>query len=132
MAKQQMNRNYATCINSEYITQQRTIDRICEELGLVAYRPEYHALSPDCNTVLIYTKADHEYNKQLEAKWRKLGLYPLESEYKCYLLALENTDINGCFSLRFMNRGKIDLRWLHFAEPIREAILQAMNDREGC
>lgn len=128
--KKSVNRNYGVYVNTEYIRQQRIIDEICFELGCIAYRPNYHAAFPDCNTVLIYTKADHDYNIELEKKWKKYNLHPLESEYKKYVVFLENTDVNGCFNLRFMNRGNIDLRWNDFRQQIKNYILLKLENNK--
>ena len=122
--RQKRNRNLETTMNWHYTEQQKAIREICDELGLVLYYPNYHALDRDCNTVMIYTKEAHKYNKELEKKWAKYGMHPLNEEYQGYICCLENTNVNGHFSYDFMNHGKIDVRGLHFKEKIKEFIIK--------
>jgi hypothetical protein len=93
-----MNKNYNITVNVNYKKQQQIIKDICSELNLVVFYPNYHADKNDNNTVLIYTKSAHEYNKSLPY-WR-------ENETKQYICHFENSDINGRFDFNFMNRGK--------------------------
>lgn len=117
------NRNTKVVANARYAEQQKAINEICEKRGLVAFRPNYHAVANDCNTVLIYSKAAHDYNQNLEKEYRqKYGAEPHLSLYKPFICFIDNTDANGGFSYDFMNRGTIDLRGLHFAEKIEKYI----------
>lgn len=124
--KQKQNRNLETTMNWHYTQQQQAIKEICNELELILYYPNYHALDRDYNTVMIYTKEAHEHNKELEKKWAKYGMHPLEEEYKRHICYLENTDANGHFSYEFMNHGKIDVRGLYYKEKIKEFVIKQM------
>jgi hypothetical protein len=42
-----------------------------------------------------------------------------DPDYRPYIACLQNTDINGHFSLDFMNRGAIDLRGIDPMKAIR-------------
>ena len=118
--KQTMKSNY------RYIKQQTAINNACRKYGLIAFRPSYHAEENDCNTVLIYTAEAHKYNTELDREYKnKYGIYPDNSEYKQYILSLENTDKNGMFDFDFMNHGKIDLRGIHEEENIEKVIREA-------
>lgn len=128
--RQKQNRNLETIMNWHYTQQQKAIKEICEELGLILYRPDYHALDRDCNTIMIYTKEAHEYNKELEKKWAKYGAHPFNEEYKRYICCLENTDANHHFSYEFMNGGRIDVRGLHYKEKIKEFIIKQYEKSE--
>lgn len=110
-----MNRNVLKSVDFRYTRQQELIKEICRELDLIAYYPNYHAQKTDNNTVIIYTKDNHEYNESLSK-------YALSEEYKPYVCYLENTDINGHFDLSFMNRSQIDLRGLQEKEKIKRYI----------
>lgn len=114
-----MNRNKTTTMSSQYLRQQETIKETCRELNLIAFYPNYHADKTDCNTVLIYTKADHEYNKTLP-EWAS------NNEYRTYVCGFENTDLNGRFDLNFMNRGRLDLRGLNDKETIKNYIAEML------
>jgi hypothetical protein len=94
------NRNQTIETDYRYTSQQQALREICDELGLVYFRPNYHAKKGDCNTVLIYTKEDNQ----------------------TYVCALENTECNGYFSLDFMNYGRIDLRGLKTKEILKDHI----------
>lgn len=124
--KHKQNRNLETTMNWHYTQQQQAIKEICNELGLILYYPNYHALDRDCNTVMIYTKEAHEYNKELEKSGGKYGMHPLNEEYKKYICYLENTDVNHHFSYEFMNSGRIDIRGLYYKEKIKEFVIQQM------
>lgn len=112
--------------NYRYIKQQNAINEACRKYGLIAFRPSYHAKERDCNTVLIYTVEAYKYNTELDREYiSKYGFAPDNSEYKKYILSLENTDINGMFSFDYMNFGKIDLKWNHEEEIIEKVIKEA-------
>lgn len=108
------NRNYTARLEPKYIEQQSAIRRVCNELGLTCYKPDYHAQKNDCNTVLIYWNDDHDYNMELDRQ------KVFDPAYRPYVVALVNTDKNGRFSLDYMNYGKIDLRDTDQMNPIRE------------
>lgn len=103
-------RNIKTVVNEDYLFQQKIISEVCENLGLVAYKPDYHGDSRDCNTVIIYTKEGHEYNE------KNNPAYVAEEQGR--ICSLENTDINGIFDMDYMCRGKIKCHTLHFKENL--------------
>ena len=118
---------YETRIHPSYERQQQYLDDIARELGVVAYRPDYHAAKNDKNTVLFYTRVDHEYNKSLPEGSRHEG-------YRDYFWWFENTDVKGAGTYDFANRGKIDLRGLTEKEVLRTVIGNALKrkmEKEG-
>ena len=116
------NRNYDCRLEPKYLSQQAAVRRVCNELGLTCYKPDYHAKTTDCNTLLIYKNADHDYNMELD----RIGAN--YSDYRPYVACLQNTDVNGNFSLDFMNRGKIDLRVIDTMKAIREYLKSILKD----
>lgn len=101
-------------------SQQRIIDRVAKELGVIAYRPNYFGKDRDKNTVLFYTKEDHLHNVRLENSGDLISRYHANcmnmsdkeiDELKDrierpYFFWFENSDINGMFygiSLHSMN-----------------------------
>lgn len=110
-----MANNMVCFANPQYMSQQETIKAVCTELGLVVYYPNYHGDKNDDNTVIIYTKKGHEFNKTLPY-WARSEQ---EQGYVCHL---ENTDINGRFDLGWLNRGKVDLRGLDERAKIKAFI----------
>lgn len=105
------NRNNADAHSRlRYEQQQKDIDEVCTELGLKAFRPNYHGKGTDCNTVLIYTIESERYNSEMESAYRKkYGFDPPAEYYRPYVCFLQNTDINGRFNLSFLNHGTVDL-----------------------
>ena len=97
------NRNQIITLDPRYTQQQIAIKEACETLGLKAFYPSYHAAKNDNNTVLIYTKEDFEHNAEQDKYEREHGYRPQED--KKYICWFESTDINGQFSLNFLNRG---------------------------
>ena len=97
------NRNRVTMLDPRYTQQQTAIKEACEVLGLRAFYPSYHAAKNDNNTVLIYTKEAFDHNAELDKFEKKRG-YRSGEDMK-YLCWFENSDINGQFSLNFLNRG---------------------------
>ncbi len=95
------NRNLS--IDVRYKMQQEAIKEVCEELGLVAFYPNYHSKDRDCNTVLVYTQEAHKFNEALP-------YYASYNEYAPYICSFENTNCNGWFDLNWLNHGKIDCR----------------------
>ena len=97
------NRNRVTILDPRYTQQQTAIKEACEALGLKAFYPNYHAAKNDDNTVLIYTQEDFDHNAEMDKYEREHGYRPQED--KKHICWFENTDINGQFSLNFLNRG---------------------------
>jgi hypothetical protein len=118
------NRNTVSFLDAKYVAQQRAIKEACAELALEPFYPSYHAKKNDNNTVMIYTQFAASYNRDLDREERELGYRPAEdSPYICWL---ENTDINGNFSLDFMNRGTLDLRSMNYKEIIKAFLINQM------
>ena len=120
------NRNLTTELNPAYVRQQDLLKSLCEEFGLVYFTPSYHAQDNDCNTVLIYTKEAHEYNKEIDKEE-----FPDRNKYKDYICSFENSDVNGHFDYGFMKCRKgsdlpfrIDLRGLKAEETLRNAFIE--------
>ena len=94
-------------INSNYTRRQQAVYDVCNELGLEAFRPDYHGKKGDGGTMLIYTKDTGNGIKQI-----------------CYF---ESTDVNGNIDFGFLNRGDIDLRRLtDFTTVIKNYITARM------
>lgn len=102
-----------------YGEQQSLINAVAKSLGCVAFRPDYHGLDRDGNTVLLYFPEDAEhnltvdkepthYNSRDEAKL--FGCTDERYFYRPYFWSFENTDANGMLTLDFANRGRLDLR----------------------
>lgn len=113
-----MNRNFKTELDHKYMQQQQAIKEVCNELGLIAYYPNYHADKTDKNTVIIYTKEGHEHNE-------KFNISSVDDE-KGRICSFQNTDINGQFDTNFMNYGKIDFRGKNAKEILKSHITQAL------
>ena len=109
-------------IRPEYKRQQEAIDRTCQELGLVAFHPDYHGDYGDKNTVLVYLPEDDKYNKELEKNGVPMGGYCGEEPYRKPLWTFENTDVNGLGNYGFANHGTLDLRGLDECDVIKGAI----------
>ena len=115
-----MNKNTYAYINPVYRGQQEAIKEICNELNLIVFYPNYHAVGNDNNTVMIYTPEANEYNKNLP-------IGSSNKDYKKYVCFFENTDLNGKLNYAFMNHGQIDLRGLTPAkDKIKAFILQEL------
>lgn len=117
------NRNRIEFLDAKYVAQQRAIKTVCNELGLVAYLPDYHAAKDDPNTVLVYSKFAADHNFKMDCCEASLGYRP-EKDMP-YICSLSNTDIIGRFDLNFMNHGSIDLRGFDYEEKIRAFIKQS-------
>ena len=99
------NRNRLVTFDPRYVQQQRVLKEVCDDLGLVPFYPNYHASAKDNNTVLIYTKEAAEHNSKIDQFEKEHGYRPEEDMPQvCYL---ENTDLNGQFSLGFFNRARL-------------------------
>ena len=108
---------YETREIPQYRWQQDAINEIADNLGIVAFRPEYHAKKNDHNTVLFYTKDDDAFNRELEKK----PYYDVNG-YRRPFFSFENTDANGRESFDFANFGRIDLRPLNWKETLKATI----------
>lgn len=104
-------------------SQQRIIDRVAKELGVIAYRPNYFGKDRDKNTVLFYAKEDHLHNVRLENSGDLISRYHANcmnmsdkeiDELKDrierpYFFWFENSDINGMLDMNYANYGKLYL-----------------------
>ncbi|MDE6021481.1 MAG: hypothetical protein K2H01_10875, partial [Ruminococcus sp.] len=52
------NKNYV--LDSRYKEQQKVLLKVANQLGVVYFKPDYHAKNNDCNTVLFYFKKDYD------------------------------------------------------------------------
>lgn len=115
--------NYSRTEDRRYNEQQQWLDLIAAKLGVVCYRPDYHADDRDANTVMFYTKADAEHNRKVDrqptrytrseaADRKKYSGIEIPDEYvwRDYFWSFENTDVNGHLDYGFGNHGKLDLR----------------------
>ena len=93
-----------------YKEQQDVINRMCDELGVIPFRPNYHHSRGDSNTVMVYFKEDDEYNREIDKKYSALSVETLNGMYRRPFFVFENTDCNGQFSYEWGNHGKIDMR----------------------
>lgn len=110
-------------IHPAYKRQQAAIKDVCQELGLVAFYPDYHGADRDKNTVLVYLPEDDEYNRELEKKGYFYTVGPDGTElYRKPIFTFENTDLNGFGTYDFANHGDLDLRGLDECRVIEGAI----------
>lgn len=121
-----------------YGQQQNQINIIARQLGCVVFRPNYHGLERDGNTVLLYLPEDGAHNIKVDKYFadnkivgtpfsskdeaRKFGCTDELYYYRPYFWCFENTDANGTLSLEFANRGKIDLRGSKWSERLEGEI----------
>lgn len=137
-----MRYNVRNC-SQAYTEQQEALNSIAAALGVVAYRPNYHAKANDKNTVLLYTKEDAAHNKEVDAElisYTRSQAADLSKAWKqdiqdkfvyrdCFW-CFENSDINGGFSLQSANHGKLNLglsTWRQVLEgDIRIALARKM------
>ena len=122
------NRNRVTMLDPRYEQQQRILKEICNDLGLIPFYPTYHAAKNDNNTVLIYSQKAFVHNAEMDQFEKKQGYRP-ERDMP-YLLSIENTDINGQFSLNQMNRGRLVLTGLSETE-LKEKLATFIRGRLG-
>lgn len=115
------NRNRRTDLDPKYVAQQSYLRTLCDELDLEVYYPDYHAAKDDCNTVLIYTKVGAANNRLVDEETRTRG-YSVH-QYSQPVCSISNTDINGRFSLDFMNRGRLDLRTPNWKEKLKDFLV---------
>ena len=126
---------YVTVEDVQYAQQQKTIDDIARELGVVAYRPDYHGKDRDKNTVLLYLKRDAEHNRKVdcqpvhysrsEARDLKMDVNG-DCVYRDHFWSFENSDSNGMLDMRFANAGKIDLRGIRWKTVLEGHIRYAL------
>lgn len=103
----------------EYTQQQKALDEIAYNLGVVAYRPDYHGKDRDKNTVLFYLKEDAKHNRKVdwqpvhysrsEARDRKMDVNG-DCVYRDHFWSFENSDVNGLLDMGWANNGKLNLR----------------------
>jgi len=114
-----------------YILQQQVLDNIATKLGVVCFRPNYHAKKGDANTVLFYTKEDHAHNCHVDRQPTTYSPsqaadlpYFIDEKYiyRDHFWFFENTDINGRHDLDFANFGMFDLRGHEWAKRIYGAV----------
>lgn len=121
-----------------YEQQQLLIARIAHTVDSVAYLPDYHGKVRDPNTVLLYTKEDADHNRKVDMWMTHYSLAEANDLmhawkqkidpkyiYRDYFWSFENTDVNGCITLDFGNRGTIDFRKPGWEEALRQSILAA-------
>ncbi len=107
--------------------QQALLDRIATDLGVIAYRPNYHGKRGDKNTVLFYTAEDHAYNQKMD---RESVLPPHNEQYRQYFWSFENSDRNGFPSTAFENHGAVDLRSAFFRKVLEGHIRLALANKK--
>lgn len=104
--------------NIRYKEQQAALNQIASELGVVAYRPDYHGKVRDKNTVLFYTKEDEAHNRKVDLepthytqseahdrmKYQKVKI-PEQYIWRDPFWSFENSDANGVLSYEFANFG---------------------------
>lgn len=122
-----------------YEQQQLALDEIAGELGVVCYRPHYHGVGGDKNTVMVYTLEDAAYSFLMNEKESESFADMAEKlrPPKCdeiiprdiapnYFWQFENSDADGVLSYDFANVGKIDLRSDRWCEILKGAIQVAL------
>lgn len=118
-----------------YAQQQSWFDHVANKLGVVCYRPDYHADARDANTVLFYTKEDAEHNRKVDrqptrytrgeaADRRKYSKIEIPDEYvwRDYFWSFENTDVNGHLDYRFGNFGRLNLSGSNWQDVLEGSI----------
>lgn len=135
MKRRKMNYERPEPGSFRYGEQQKWFDLVAAKIGVVCYRPDYHADARDANTVLFYTKEDAEHNRkvdrqpihytQSEARDRKKYSQidiPDEYVWHDHFWSFENTDVNGHLNYDFGNFGKLDLRGTHWRDVLEGSI----------
>ena len=126
---------YVTVEDVQYAQQQKAIDEIARELGVVAYRPDYHGKDMDKNTVLLYLKRDAEHNRKVDCQpvhYSRFEARDLKMDvngdcvYRDHFWSFENSDSNGMLDMRFANSGKIDLRGIRWKTVLEGHIRYAL------
>jgi len=98
-----------------YEVQQRALDKIAANLGVTAYRPDYHGKGDDKNTVFFFLPEEEA----------------LISGYVSpnYFWVFENTDCNGVKNLEYAKHGEIDLQETGWKTKLEGHIRLAQNKR---
>ena len=135
MKRRKMNYERPEPGSFRYGEQQRWFDHVAAKLGVVCYRPDYHADSRDANTVLFYTKEDAEHNRKVDrqpihytqseaADRKKYSKVVIPDEYVWHdhFWSFENTDVNGQLNYDFGNHGKMDLRGSNWRDVLEGSI----------
>lgn len=110
------------CDHWQYREQQKFLNEVAERLGVVCFRPEYHAKTRDKNTVLFYTKDDDRRCRELDRQ----GVRCDDPSYPRHFWSFENSDRNGLFDFNFVNFGKLDLRGSRWREILEGDIRIAL------
>lgn len=114
--------NLVTVEDVQYAQQQKAIDEIADNLGVVAFRPSYHGKQGDKNTVLFYTKADDAKCRELDGQ----GVPCNDPSYPRQFWSFENSNQNGALDYGAANSGKLDLRSLKWKERLEGHIRFAL------
>ncbi len=122
------------CDHWQYREQQKFLDEVAERLGVVCFRPEYHAKTRDKNTVLFYTVEDHDHNRQVDrqaiqysrTQANDLHCYDERFIYRDSFWWFENSDRNGLYDFNFANFGKLELRGPRWGEVLEGDIRIAL------
>lgn len=122
-----------------YTEQQNFIDNLARKLGVVAYRPNYHADTRDANTVMLYLPEDAKHNAEVDRQptrytrseahdWMKRSGVYIEEKYvwRDSFFDFANTDVNGHFNYDFANFGRLDLRGMKWKEVLEGAVRLAL------
>ena len=126
-----------------YKEQQAELNQIASELGVVAYRPDYHRKTLDKNTVLFYTKEDDAHNRKVDLepthytrsaandcmKYQKCKI-PEQCIWRDPFWCFENTNVNGELSYGFANFGRLDLRSSRWKEVLKGDIQLGLATRK--
>lgn len=129
--------------NIRYKEQQAALNQIASELGVVAYRPDYHGKVRDKNTVLFYTKEDEAHNRKVDLepthytqseahdrmKYQKVKI-PEQCIWRDPFWSFENSDTNGVLSYEFANFGRLDLRSMRWSDVLAGDIQLALTRRK--
>lgn len=110
------------CDHWQYREQQKFLNEVAERLGVVCFRPEYHAKSRDKNTVLFYTKDDDRRCREVDRQ----GVRCDDPSYPRHFWSFENSDRNGLFDFNFVSFGKLDLRGSRWREVLEGDIRIAL------
>lgn len=137
--KRKMNYDRLAGKSYRYIEQQEWFNQVAAKLGVVCYRPDYHADNRDANTVMFYTKEDAEHNRKVDrqptrytrseaADRKKFSKIDIPDEYvwRDAFWTFDNTDVNGHLNYDFGNFGKLDLRGMNWRDVLEGSIRIAL------
>lgn len=118
----------------QYTDQQMFFDEVASRLGVVCFRPNYHADKGDKNTVLFYTVEDHDHNRQVDRQAIQYSRTQANDMHCCderfiyrdHFWWFENSDRNGFYDCNFGNFGKLDLRGTRWKEVLEGDIRIAL------